>query len=83
MYGGLQTSIGVVCAIAVLRRDCERIALLVLLFVFAGLAPIRVGLGLMHADFSAYNLFAMIFEAFSLAFLLWYLWPGRAVRASA
>lgn len=72
MYGGLQVAVGMLCAIALLRREFEPVALYALLFIFAGLAVVRVSLGLMHGDFSGYTLFAMIFESACLLFLLWY-----------
>ena len=73
MYGGLQVAVGVMCLVALLRRELEAVALHALLFIFAGLAVVRVSLGLMHGDFSAYTLFAMIFESACLLFLCWYL----------
>jgi uncharacterized membrane protein HdeD (DUF308 family) len=73
MYGGLQISVGVLCALAVFRSQLRRTALIALLFIFAGLAPVRVALGLTQGDFSFYTYFAMIFEALSLVFLITYL----------
>ena len=73
MYGGLQIAIGALCAMGLFRKDCEFVALYALLFIFLGLAVVRVSLGLMHGDFSDYTVFAMSFEAASLAFLIWYL----------
>lgn len=78
MYGGLQVAVGVMCAMALLRREFESVALYALLFIFAGLAVVRVSLGLMHGDFSGYTLFAMIFESACLLFLLWLLLLRRA-----
>ena len=73
MYGGMQTAVGVLCLLAVLQRAYERPALIALLFIFAGLAVVRVSLGLVHSDFSGYTVGAMSFEAACLLFLLWYL----------
>jgi hypothetical protein len=73
MYGGLQVAVGAMCAVALLRRAFEPVALYALLFIFAGLAVVRVSLGLSRGDFSGYTLFAMIFESACLLFLLWYL----------
>lgn len=73
MYGGLQIAVGMFCAMALLRRDLESAALHALLFLFAGLAVVRVSLALVYGDFSAYTLFAMGYESVCLAFLLWYL----------
>ena len=73
MYGGLQTAIGALCLVGLLRANYERAALTALLFLFAGLAVVRVSLGLTHADYSNYSLFAMGFETLCLAFLVWHL----------
>jgi hypothetical protein len=73
MYGGLQVAVGALCLLGVLRRDHEKVALQALLFMFAGLAIVRVSLGLSQGDFSDYTVFAMSFESASLLFLLWYL----------
>ena len=73
MYGGLQTAVGVMCALAVFIERYRHSALLALTFIFAGLAVTRVSLALTHSDFSSYSLFAMIFESASLLFLLWYM----------
>ena len=73
MYGGLQVAVGVMCVMGLLRQDCEFVALYALLFLFAGLAVVRVSLGLMRGDFSDYTVIAMIFESASLLFLLWYI----------
>ena len=73
MYGGLQTAIGALCLVGLLRANYERAALTALLFLFAGLAVVRVSLGLTHADYSDYSLFAMGFEILCLAFLVWHL----------
>ena len=73
MYGGLQVAVGVLCALALLRRALEPVALYALLFIFAGLAVVRVSLALVHGDFSGYTVFAMTYEAACLAFLCWHL----------
>ncbi len=73
MYGGLQVAVGMMCFMGLLRQDCEFVALYALLFLFAGLAVVRVSLGLMRGDFSDYTVIAMIFESASLLFLLWYI----------
>ena len=74
-YGGLQIAIGVLCALGAWSKAYENTALTALLFSFAGLAVVRVGLGLFHGDYSDYNVFAMIFETACLLFLVWYFWP--------
>lgn len=73
MYGGLQVAVGVMCLMGLLRRRFEEVALYALLFIFAGLAVVRVSLGLTRGDFSGYTVFAMSFEASCLLFLCWYL----------
>ena len=71
MYGGLQTAVGVLCALAAVVERYRSGALMALLFIFAGLAVPRVSLALMNGEFSGYTTFAMIFESVSLVFLLW------------
>ena len=71
MYGGLQTAVGVLCALGAAVVRYRAPALMALLFIFAGLAVPRVSLALMQGDFSGYTVFAMFFESFSLLFLLW------------
>ncbi len=73
MYGGLQVAVGVLCLMGLLRKPFEQVALTALLFIFAGLAVVRVSLGLMHGDFSGYTVFAMSYETFCLLFLCWWL----------
>ena len=65
MYGGLQTAVGVLCALGALKLDLRRPALITLLFCFTGLAIPRVTLALMNGDFGGYTLGAMIFETLS------------------
>ena len=73
MYGGLQTAIGIFCALAVLRPALRVPAMLTLCVIFAGLAAVRVPLGVMQGDFSGYTLFAMGFEVFCVAYTAWWL----------
>ncbi len=84
MYGGLQVSVGVLCLLGLLRKDFGQVALTTLLFLFAGLAVVRVSLALMHGDFSGYTVFAMSYETFCLVFLGWWLLlrPGAATPSS-
>ena len=81
MYGGLQVAVGALCLLALVRRGFEPVALYALLFIFAGLAVVRVSLGLSHGDVGGYTLFAMIYEAACLLFLIWYLLVKKAVPA--
>ncbi len=83
MYGGLQIAVGLFCALAVLRPVLQREALITLLVLFAGLAPVRIALGVSQGDFSFYTNFAMVFEAASLLFLAVYLGRTRAPEPSA
>jgi hypothetical protein len=73
MYGGLQIAVGAMCVMGLVRKDFEFVALNALLFIFLGLAVVRVSLALMHGDFSGYTVFAMSYEALCLLFLAWYL----------
>ena len=77
MYGGLQISVGVMCTLGALRPALARPALYALLFIFAGLATARLGLGLTHGDNSGYTLFAIAFEVASLLFIVWQLKSSR------
>ncbi len=73
MYGGLQIAVGAFCALAVMRPALHQPAMVTLCVVFAGLAPVRVGLGLAMGDFSGYTLFAMTYEAICLVYAIWWL----------
>ncbi len=81
MYGGLQIAVGLFCALAVFRKALLREALIILLVLFAGLAPVRIALGVSQGDFSFYTNFAMVFEAASLLFLAVYLSRTRSPAA--
>jgi len=84
MYGGLQVAVGALCLLGVMRQAFENTALTALLFIFAGLAVVRVSLGVLYGDFSNYTLFAMIYEASCLLFLLWCLvWRRPAAEMPA
>ena len=72
MYGGLQTAVGVLCLLGIFRDSLREVAMSAMLFIFAGLATVRVSLGLMHGDFSGYTVFAMVFEAICLVYLVVY-----------
>ncbi len=83
MYGGLQTGVGVLCLLGAFRERLQDAAMLALLFVFAGLAVVRVSLGLSQGDFSGYSLFAMSFESLCLIYLLWYQLSRSSTGSSA
>jgi len=76
MYGGLQTAVGVMCLLALIRPAMQSAAMMTLLFVFTGLGVTRVTLGLMHGDFSDYTVFGMAYETLTVLFLLWRYWTG-------
>jgi hypothetical protein len=78
MYGGLQIAVGALCLYGALSPVYRRAVMVALLFIFAGLAVPRVGLGLVHGDHSAYTLFAMVFELGSALLLAWLLTRSRA-----
>ena len=46
MYGGLQTAVGVLCLLGAFRENLRSTALTALLFIFSGLAVVRVSLGI-------------------------------------
>lgn len=71
MYGGMQTAIGVMCLLALIRPAMQSVAMMTLLFVFTGLGVVRVTLGLMHGDFSDYTVFGMAYETLTVCFLVW------------
>lgn len=73
MYGGLQTGVGMLCALGALTAAYRRYALVTLIFVIGGLAVVRVTLGLTQAEFSGYNLFAMIYESVTVLLVFWLL----------
>ena len=84
MYGGLQTAIGVMCLLALIRPTMQGAAMMTLLLVFTGLAVTRVTLGLLQSDFSDYTVFAMVYESLAVAFLLWrFLRGGAALNTDA
>jgi uncharacterized membrane protein len=72
MYGGLQMAFGAMCVTALARPALQDGALMAMLFLFAGLAVTRVSLGLTQGVYTEYNVFAMVFESLSLAFLVWW-----------
>ncbi len=70
VYGGLHIALGAICLWGASKRQNAHAAITVMLFVSLGVAIPRVGLGLLHQDFSAYSITAMILEAASVALLL-------------
>ena len=83
MYGGLQAAIGVLAALALFRPDWVRPALVVLLFLTAGLGTARaLGAGL-EGEVSAYTGFALVFEFASAFAAAWLLRSGSAGAPAA
>jgi len=68
MYGGLQAAIGALSLAGALRPSLARPALVMLAFLFAGLFSGRAIGMIMNADFSAYTVGAVIFEAMGFGF---------------
>ncbi len=63
MYGGLQTAVGLLALLGALRPGMQGAILLVLAFLFFGLASGRA-IGIMvEVDAGAYNTAAFVFEA--------------------
>lgn len=73
MYGGLQVAVGFMCLMGLLKPRFDQVALYALLFIFAGLAVVRVSLALSQGEFTSYTVFAMSYETACLLFLCWHL----------
>ena len=72
MYGGLQTAIGVMAAIAVFRQSLRRPALVSLAFLTLGLGAGRL-LGLaLDGEVTSYTGGAVVFEFASAAAAIWF-----------
>jgi hypothetical protein len=63
MYGGLQTAIGLLALLGILRPAIQPAVLLALGFLFIGLASGRAIGILVEPDAGAYNTSALVFEA--------------------
>jgi hypothetical protein len=63
MYGGLQTSVGLLALLGLTRPGLQPAALLALVFVFFGLASGRMLGILVDTDPGVYNFGAFVFEA--------------------
>ncbi len=69
MYGGVQTAIGLFCILAALKPAYTRTGLVVVLFVFVGLASTRLLGFLMSADpTTVYTHGALVYEITTLVF---------------
>ncbi|MEZ7981490.1 MAG: DUF4345 family protein [Myxococcota bacterium] len=62
MYGGLQASIGMMCAAALVRADLARSAVLALAFLTSGLFLVRVAGFLIDGSASEYTNGVLVFE---------------------
>ena len=62
MYGGLQASIGMMCAAALVRADLARSAVLALAFLTSGLFLVRVAGFLLDGSASEYTNGVLVFE---------------------
>ena len=62
MYGGLQASIGMMCAAALVRADLDRSAVLALAFLTSGLFLVRVAGFLLDGSASEYTNGVLVFE---------------------
>ena len=71
MYGGLQASIGVMCAAALIRSDLARSAVLAVAFLTTGLFIVRVCGFFMDGSASDYTNGVLVFEgSYSLISIL-------------
>ncbi len=70
VYGGLHIAFGAICLWGAAKRQNAHAAITVMLFVSLGVAIPRVCLGLLHQDFSAYSITAMLLEAASVFLIL-------------
>jgi len=80
MYGGLQAAIGLLALLALFRSDWLRPALVMLLFLPAGLGTARLLGALLDSEVSAYTGFALAFEFASVSAAAWLL---RSTPAAA
>ncbi len=73
MYGGLQSAIGVLAALAVVREDLRRTALVAVGFLTGGLGLSRIAGAALDAEMSLYTGGAVAFELISAAAAAWIL----------
>jgi len=73
MYGGLQTAIGALAALAVAREDLRRTALVALGFLTGGLGLSRLAGAAIDGEVSPYTGGAIAFELISSAAAAWIL----------
>lgn len=80
MYGGLQAAIGVLAVLAIFRADWVRPALVLLLFLPAGLGTARLLGAALDGELSAYTGFTLVFEFTSVTVAAWLLRSGPTPR---
>lgn len=73
MYGGLQTALGVLALMGLLRNTMTKPALTALAFATGGLFIARSLGALMAANFSAYTSGALVFELLATLIAVWLL----------
>jgi hypothetical protein len=83
MYGGLQTAVGTLCLLGVVRRGLVRPALICLAFLCSGLAVARLSGAALEGEVSSYTALGFSFESLSAALSLGLLRWGRAKAPSA
>ena len=81
MYGGLQGAIGVLAALAVVRAEFRRPALITVGFLTGGLGLSRLAGAALDAEMSAYTGGAIVFELISAAVAVWILSRGEVRTA--
>ncbi len=81
MYGGLQTAIGTLVGLAVIRPALVQPALLMTAFLTTGLAVARLSGALIDGGFSGYTLGGLGFEIVSACVAWWLLSRGAAPAA--
>jgi len=83
MYGGLQSAVGTLCLLGVVRGGLVRAALICLAFLCSGLALARLTGAAIQGEVSSYTALAFSFESLSAALSLALLRWGRTEARSA
>ena len=78
MYGGLQTGIGVLAAVAIVRPGLRTPALATLAFLCGGLALARLGGAGIEGEWSSYTVIGLCFEVISSSVASWLLMRAAA-----
>jgi hypothetical protein len=78
MYGGLQAAIGALAFVALIRRDLERTALVMLAFLAGGLFSARTCGALVDGGLSSYTVSALALESSLTVLSIWLLRQRRA-----